>query len=575
MTYQKAPFYLGGFFISLFLTVILGVIYNLSAGYAIDSAVAQITEGQDLSKIVLPLGAFLGLLLLTKVVEMLYGYFELIYNNLIDYIMDGFKFGKQMELDPQTYIDKDYTAKKTIMDWNGWKITGATSTAIRTVCSFIPAILYLIILFKYDWVIGLLTFISSIPAIYGNIKYGRRVWAIWDDNSQQKVIWGLYRNTLGMNPKPIKDMGYGAYLIEKLQSLHKSFIERINSNEKSRLVAMLALSLVEFGFIAGAYYTLFAGIITEKFTVGAMYVIIASLWGVKRELDNLFQHLASLESNAQFVDAFIEFMNLKAKVINPEDGVKIDRNSPIKIEFRNVWFKYPNTQKWIFKGLSLNVTKDEDIAIVGPNGAGKTTLVKLITRMYDPNKGEILINDIPLKKIDLPSYLQTIGLLDQNFNVYEFPAKENIIIGDVNKPVKKKNVEQAAKMAESHELIKELKHGYDTFLTNNIEGGQYLSGGQNQRLAIARVFYREPELLILDEPTSAIDAIAEEQIFNNIFNYSQNRTVIIISHRFATVKKAQRIVVIENGEIVEDGTHSKLINADGLYSKMYKVQEGE
>ena len=216
---------------------------------------------------------------------------------------------------------------------------------------------------------------------------------------------------------------------------------------------------------------------------------------------------------------------------------------------------------------------DEAIAIVRNNGAGKTTIVKLILRIYDPQKGEILINGINIKDLDLDSYYKLVGILSQSFNQINITVKDNIFIGDISKNIDNK-IQEAAKNADIHQSIMGLPLKYDTFLSRDIKGGMQLSGGQWQKLAIARAFFRDPKLLILDEPTSAVDSISEEKIFENIRKNAEHRTTIIVSHRFATVRKADRILVIDNGEIIEDGNHSRLMEDNGLYAEMYNKQVG-
>ena len=475
-------------------------------------------------------------------------------------------------MDTQTYIDPGFVAKKTILDWNGWKVTASSKEIISLLASILPAVLYTGVLMSYSWKIGLLIILSSIPIIYASVRFGKRVWAIWDDNSSEKIVWSLYRNALWGDITELKVMGAGKYIVNKMLSLHRKFLAKISSNELNRLLALIGTTVIEYGLLIAAYVILLQGIIDQTYTVGAFVVITASLWGVKRELGNTFECVSVLETNANFIDDFIAYMDWKPVICSIPHAIKLEKAVPVSIEFRNVWFKYPRAKQWVFRDVSFTITKDEDVAIVGKNGAGKSTLVKLITRMYDPTKGEILISGVPLTQIDLEDFYKTIGLLNQDFRIYEFTAKENILLGDVSKKPAMTSIAKYAKLAQAHDFISKLKNEYATYLTNNVPEGQPLSGGQLQRLAIARVFYRKPKLLIMDEPTSAIDAIAEEEIFDNIFEYSENRTVIIISHRFATVKKAKRILVIDEGKIVETGTHEQLLSNNGLYKQMYTAQ---
>lgn len=572
LCFVKAPGSLLGLSTASILTVLFALLYNLYSGKVIDSALGIASSNGKFSLILIPLVIYIGLLFLTSITESIKTYFDVLYNNSIDLIADDYKFNKNLSLDPQTYIDPSFIAKKTVLDWNIWKVTASAKTIIEIGAAITPAILYLIVLFTYDWKIGLLTVISSIPVILANTRFGKRVWAIWDVNSEEKVVWNMYRNSFWGDITSLKILGSGKYIIEKVLKLHHSFLDKINVNEKSRFVSILWTSGIEYLFLILAYVLLFQGVINGSFSVGAFFVITAALWGVKRDMGMCFEMISVLESNANFIDDFIDFMDWEPIIKSKPDAIIIAKDQPLSIEFKDVWFKYPRSKKWIFRGINFTITKDEDVALVGKNGAGKTTLVRLITRIYDPSKGEILINGVPLTDVNLEDYYKMIGLLNQEYQVYEFSAGENIYIGDTQKKKDNLEIEKYAKLAHAHKFISELKKGYDTFLSTDVPDGQVISGGQRQRIAIARVFYREPKLMILDEPTSAIDALAEEEIFNNIFDYSENKTVIIISHRFATVRKAKRIIVIDQGTIVEDGNHAELIRNDGLYKKMYDAQ---
>ena len=246
--------------------------------------------------------------------------------------------------------------------------------------------------------------------------------------------------------------------------------------------------------------------------------------------------------------------------------------NPPEIEFKNVSFSYPNSKKKVIKNLNLKVHSGENVALVGRNGAGKTTIVKLLCRFYDVTSGEILINGTNIKDVDLKDWYGYLGTLFQEFIKYDFTVKENICLGATNN-FDEKRMLQAAKQSGADSFIKDLPNKYDQLLGKQFEGGVDLSIGQWQKIAIARAFYESAPVLILDEPTSAIDSLAEEQIFATIKEESKDKTVIIISHRFATVKKADYIYVIDEGVIKEQGTHVQLDALGGLYKQMYTAQQ--
>jgi ATP-binding cassette subfamily B protein len=267
-----------------------------------------------------------------------------------------------------------------------------------------------------------------------------------------------------------------------------------------------------------------------------------------------------------------EFFNLKPVIKDGE--IKLERLlTPPSIEIKNITFHYPNSKRKIFKDFSLKIDSGEKVAIVGENGAGKSTLVKLLCRIYDPQEGEILINGINLKDLKLNDWYKNVGVLFQEYNFYgSFTVEENIYMGKTVKSIDKERIIESAKNADAHNFIMKYKKGYQTLMNTRFEGGIKPSTGQKQKIAIARFFYRNAPLAIFDEPTSAIDADAEYRIFNRIYNFFDNKTVVIISHRFSTVRNADRIIVIKDGVIVEQGDHKELIEKKGVYANNFRKQ---
>jgi len=248
-------------------------------------------------------------------------------------------------------------------------------------------------------------------------------------------------------------------------------------------------------------------------------------------------------------------------------------NDPPLIEINDIAFKYPLTSKNILYNFSLTIKPSEHVAIVGENGAGKTTLIKLLMRFYDTDTGTIALNGTDIKDLKIDSWYQNVGTLFQDFNKYHFDVKTNIGLGDISNISDIKNIDLSASKAGADEFIKKFEDKYDQVLSRVFEGGTDLSGGQWQKIAIARVFFRNPGLIILDEPTSAIDPKSEAEIFERIFEFTKDRSVIIVSPRFSTVRNASRILVMEDGRIIEDGTHKQLMDIpNGKYKSAFEIQ---
>ena len=263
---------------------------------------------------------------------------------------------------------------------------------------------------------------------------------------------------------------------------------------------------------------------------------------------------------------------MKPRVESRVNGLRAPRPIRRGFEFRNVSFAYPGTTRRVLRDFNFTLSPGERIALIGENGQGKTTVVKLITRLYDPTEGQILLDGVDLREYDLDDLHSEIGVIFQDFMRYEMTARENIGVGRVELPHTPQEIEDAAEKSLAASVIAKLPQGYDQMLGRRFEGGVDLSGGEWQRLALARAYLRNAQLLILDEPTAALDARSEMEVFERFADLTQNKMALLISHRFSTVRMADRIVVLEGGCLVEEGTHNQLIASGGRYASMFEMQ---
>jgi len=287
----------------------------------------------------------------------------------------------------------------------------------------------------------------------------------------------------------------------------------------------------------------------------------SNITGLTYNFNTIYEDKIALEN-------YSEIYNAKPAIKNGEVQV----TKPLTIEFKNVSFSYPNSDKLVLDKVSFSIKPGEKIALVGENGAGKTTIVKLMLRQYLPTTGTIYINGYDIKDIDKDTYYQAISNLNQEFyTIDSLTIKDNLVLG-LNRNITEEQIFKITDLVDATKFLKNLPHGLNSRLDPSFDNGTNLSGGQKQRLGIARTLIRNGDIMILDEPTSAIDAKAEYLIFNNIFEYHKNRTTLIISHRFSTVRKANTILVMKNGKIIENGTHEELIKVAGLYKEMFDKQ---
>ena len=330
--------------------------------------------------------------------------------------------------------------------------------------------------------------------------------------------------------------------------------------------------LSDFTTILGTALIIFQ-FIGKEITFGILTFRVQTLRSFTRSLSDLLDEVTLFYELAIKTKDVVDFFELKPPFTEGEKSLPKLSEAP-EIEFKNMSFSYPNSKRKIIPNLNLKIKKGEKIAIVGHNGAGKSTLVKLLAKIYLPKSGEILINGVSLSKIKTDDWYKNLGVLFQEFNIYgHLSVKENIAIGD---PEEKADFEyeiiKAAKNADAHEFIMDLPEKYDQILSESYSGGIKPSGGQGQKISIARFFYRDAPVILFDEPTSAIDAVSEYNIFTKIYQFFTNKTVIIISHRFSTVRNADRIIVLDKGSIAEEGTHRELLALRGIYYNSFKLQ---
>ncbi len=446
---------------------------------------------------------------------------------------------------------------------------------IQTSTDVFDIILSSIALFSLSPVIIAITIVTNIPEAMATIVYFRKTYELRRENEE------LIRDsnmTEGNTKRPrsimeIRIFNTSSYLVRRFNSLDRIMTAKNLAifGKFSRNAYLLGLiQTLGYGFI---FVYLIQSTIAGTISVGLLTFYVAMTNRLGNSIYSFLTTLTQIYEQGLYVSDFFAFLDLEKKVISGSKKLELVGRPPV-IEFKDVSFKYPLSDQYVLKNFSLNINPGDKLAVVGENGAGKTTLIKLLMRFYDVNEGAILLDGTDIREYDLADWYTKVGALFQEFNFYHFSAKENIGVGDVRYIEDMTKIMESAKQAGAHEFIEKYEKGYDQILSKQFSGGIDPSQGQRQRIALARAFFKDAELLILDEPTSSIDPKAEFAIFEKLFEFAQNKTVIIISHRFSTVRNADRIIVLDDGKIIEDGSHEDLMKIhEGKYKHAFELQK--
>ena len=430
------------------------------------------------------------------------------------------------------------------------------------------------ILLTFNIWLTLLLFGATIPAFIAQSKYAQLNFRLlsWRAPEARKLNYLEYLLTVDSSVKEVKLFGLGEPLLGRYAELFWKFMREDQALAQKRSFASFG-----WGLLATlSYYFAYAWIIFETIggaiTLGAMTMYLSIFRSSQNVFQTLFFGLSDLYENALFMSNLFAFLDLKPQMPVTANPIALPRPIVHGLEFRHVSFKYPDREAYALRDVSLTIKPGEKIALVGANGAGKTTFVKLLTRLYDPSEGQVLIDGIDLREVDPNDLQKRIGVIFQDFVKYHLPARENVGFGQIDQLENEARIVDSATRAGADATIRGLPQGYDTMLGKWFERGNDLSGGEWQKVALARAFMREAEVLVLDEPTAALDAMNEYAIFQRFRELTDNKIALLISHRFSTVRMADRIVVLEDGHIIETGTHAELLVLGGEYAKPFTIQ---
>jgi ATP-binding cassette, subfamily B, bacterial len=372
--------------------------------------------------------------------------------------------------------------------------------------------------------------------------------------------------------KELKLFGLKDFLIGRFTRLSDQIYRENVDLARRRLIAGSFLSVIGTAGYYSAYVYVIWRTVTGSLSIGTLTFLTGAIVQASGNIQQIFSSLSSIADQALFLTDLLAFFEMQPTIRSKPHALPAPRPIVRGFEFRNVSFRYPGTSRLVLNSLDLHLRAGERVALIGKNGEGKTTLVKLMTRLYDPVEGQVLLDGVDLREYNLEDLYREIGVIFQDFMRYEMTARDNIAVGRIDEINNLLLLKTAADKSMADEVIERLPGDYEQMLGRRFESGVDLSGGEWQKIALARAYLRDAQVLILDEPTAALDARSEFEVFQRFAELTAGKSALFISHRFSTVRMADRIVVLENGRIAEDGNHETLLNLGGRYAEMFEMQ---
>ncbi|MDD5318847.1 MAG: ABC transporter ATP-binding protein [Candidatus Pacebacteria bacterium] len=470
-----------------------------------------------------------------------------------------------------------------------WPMFELAETQFANISNIVMIVLTSSFALTFSPVVYITVLVTSIPRFIIELRYGNKVWSLWAEHGpRQRKYQHLRTHFLSrVGVVQTKMLQAEKSLLGMVEGVLSSFKNDQLLVDRRRLFYTIgagAIAAMGYGF---GLYVIVKDVWSGLIALGTMTFLVSALGQMVGSISSLLNDVARQNEKRHYAEDMFEVLDTKPFIKRSQHPHKLNIGTPPTIEFRDVWFRYENkTAKtkvengvglvfnedpYTLKGVNLIINPGESIALVGDNGAGKTTMVKLLSRIYDPSKGDIFVNGVNLKEIDVDEWNSYLSVFLQDWVGYDFLVGESIAMGRSIEAVSEEKARRSAQIAEAHSFIDVWPGKYSTQLGTEF-GGEEPSKGQQQKIALARALYREGLVLVLDEPTASVDGSSEARIFEKLGEVAGKRTLILISHRFNTVRGVDKIIVLSNGVVAEEGDHETLIAQDGLYAKLFNEQ---